>query len=208
MTYLSEIARLTSSNIGGVVELKVARVDDIASMPNPDDDTIYGDINFKTGGGWHSWWPTSQTIGVSSQNADGMEGDYKMNSMPFIISKDRQGIKAMLDKAEQDDFIVLFKDGNGNPKIFGTIDRPVKFSFSQSTPEAHSSRNAYSCQFTYSGPDNIYFYDGAVPAAPSGPAPVVLKWNGVTIGTAQPGDTINIISEFVYDDFDITPTIS
>lgn len=207
MIYLSEIARLTASNIGGVVELKVARVADIVSMQQPDDDTIYGNITFQSGTGWHVWRPTSQTIGVNSQNSDSQEGDYKLNTMPFTISKDRQGVKAMLDQAEQDEFIVLYRDANGNQKIFGTLDRPVTFSYSHASSDVHSGRNAYSCQFKYDGPDNIYFYDGTVTAPPSGPAPVVLQWNGVTIATAEAGDIINIISEFKYTDFKINPTV-
>lgn len=208
MSYLSTIARLTASNIGGLVQLQVVRAADISAIQDPEGDTIYGNISLNADVGWQIWRSTSETMEVVAQNQDGQEGDYKNISLPFFLPKDRPGLKQMLDLAESDEFVVLYKDGNGNQKLFGTPDRPVIFKYNHNTSAAHEGRNGYECRFEYAGPDNIYFYDGSVTAPPAGPAPTILRINGVVQLTAPAGSIIDVNTEFKITDFKISNGVS
>jgi hypothetical protein len=99
---------------------------------------------------------------------------------------------------------VLFKDANGQQKIFGLLDRPVSFRFSHSSGNNVAAKNGYECEFYYDGPENMFEYNGAIAQAPAGPAPAVVQFNGVAIASLQPGETLNIISEYSFDEYFIT----
>ena len=114
----------------------------------------------------------------------------------------------MMDSAEQDEFVVLYKDANFSYKLFGTLENPVRFSYSYDTSARHAGRNGYSCEFRYEGPDNIFFYEGAIALPPVGAPPVIIRWNGQVIGTAQPGAIVDLDSEFKYSDFKIDLAIT
>lgn len=208
MSYLNAIERFTGDNLGGIIELQVARVSEIDEMPEAEDGVIYGDITFKSGGGFHSWVVTAQTPRLRGDGRDSREGAYRSNRIDFVIPKDRSNIKVLLEKAEADEFIVLYKDSNGNQKIFGHIYAPVFFRFGHDTQSSISARNEYDCSFYYEGPDNNYFYEGSIPEPPTGAASVIIQWNGVTILAARPGDLINFNSRFEYTDFEINPTVT
>lgn len=207
MTYLSDITRLSKPNMGGLTILQVARAADILSMTEPVNGVIYSAINFQAGTGFNIWYAADQTMSMVSDDRNTTEGKYKANQLPFFIAKDRPEIKAQLDKAEQDEFVVLYKDANGKIKLFGTKDKPVSFIYSYSTDETRAGRNGYSCRFYYDGPDNVNFYNAAIASAPVGIAPIIIQWNGATILSAQPGvvSVVNFISEFEYSDFEINP---
>lgn len=201
MNYLSEIARLSQSNMGGIAQLQVARKADVISIPEPVDGVIYGNLEFQQGKGFVRWMVADQTIEMSSETNDGRESTFKSNQLPFTIAKDRPEIKKMLDAATEDEFIVLYKDSNGKFKLFGTLEGPVRFAYNHSSGQSRSARNGYACQFFFEGSDNLNFYEGNIASAPGGAAPVIIQWNGVFQLSAQPGDVVNIVSEFKIQDF-------
>lgn len=208
MRYLSNIDRLKESNMGSIVELRVARAGDISDMNDPIDGVVYGDIDFIGDASFVLWRATSQTIGIQSSTRDSQEGNFKTSSLPFFISKDRDDIKAMLELAEDDLFVVLYKDANGKSKLFGNVNEPVRFKYDYNSGTGNGSRNGYQCQFYYEGPNNICFYDGDTPSPPSGPAGVLVRYNGVNKLVVPSGGILDITSEFEIDDFEIILTPS
>jgi len=211
MSYLNAIARLAESNMSGVVSLQVVRKADVVAIPTPVLGVIYGDITFAAGGGLVAWQPTSQTINLQSSNSQTAHGNAKENVLPFVLPKDNPTIRRQLELAENDELIVVYADGNGKTKIFGSLDRPVRFRFDHDTGKDSGSRNGYLCEFYYSGPENNFFYEGTTPAPPASGAPVLVKWQNslgiITIATAYPGEVVTINSDFDYTSFDITTTI-
>ncbi|GHE64859.1 hypothetical protein [Roseivirga thermotolerans] len=215
MSYLSEIARLTSQNIGGVnPSLKLVRSNDVAVYPSIIDGKVTDEIALKPGVGWVEWFCTSQTAGIRSRHVDGSEGNARALDLGFVISKDTAVKANQLERASDDSFIVLFRDANGQLKVFGTKEKPVRFKFDLATGNNIRALNGFSCSFYYSGPDNSAFYLAEDPEVldPDVPAPVIIQWNdGVTIQTiavASPGDVVRINSDFDYTSFDINPVIN
>lgn len=205
MSYLTSIARLSQAdNLGGILTIQVARKGDISLMPDPVDGVVFGDITFFPGAGFITWDVTGESARASSQSRTSREGSSKGNRLPFVVPKDRPELRRMFEMAEEDELVAVYKYANGKQRIFGHLDAPVRFRFDHDSGEAHADLNHYRCEFYYDGPDNMFEYDGTIAAPPAGAAPAVVNFNGSAIATLQPGETLNINSDFGITDFYIT----
>lgn len=198
MSYLRTIRRLSATdNIGGIIQLQVARVADVIDVPEPIAGIIVGDITFQPGTGFVSWECRLESANMRSRTNASREGSVKANSLPFILPKDRQSIKAQLDQAEDDEFIVLYKDSNGSQVLFGTPNAPLRFRYDHSSGTSFDSLNAYEAEFYYEGPDNRSFYQGAVTTPPPGTGPSTVQHaDGTLIATLNPSDELVFTSDF------------
>lgn len=198
MSYLRTIRRLSATdNLGGIISLQVARAADVISMPEPINGTITDDIEFKAGTGFVQWDCTHETARMRSRSNASREGAVKSNELPFLIPKDQQAVKQQLDQAEDDEFIVLYKDANGRQCLFGTPETPVRFLFDHESGESFGSLNMYSARFYYEGPDNRYFYQGAITTPPPGTGPSTVQHaDGTIIATLNPSDELVVSSDF------------
>jgi len=202
---LQSISRFSNNNLGGILELRVASASDFESIPDPVNGIVFGDVVFKAGKSWSIWEYTHETSNANSRSRQTREGSSKQNRLPFFIAKDRAEVREILLRAETDEMIVLFKDANGVQKIFGLLDAPVRFKFDHDSGAQHADRNNYDCEFYFSGgPDNMYEYNGAISSAPAGTAPAIVRFNGVAIASLQPGETLNLVSDFGFTEFYIT----
>lgn len=202
MGYVLPIARLSNSdNLAGLLEIQVCPKSLITAIPTPVNGTVYGNITFVSGAGFAKWEATLERSRVSTLKERTADGYSAKNQVPFRIPKDRADLRNMFDLMERDEFIVIIKYPNGKQKIFGTLNRPVQFTYNHDSGESFDTKNEYECMFYFEGPDNIFFYDGSVGTAPAGPAPVVVKINGTVIAVLTPGQTINILTDYDYDDF-------
>jgi hypothetical protein len=202
MGYLKNITRLSASdNLGGIVELRVARKAVIDTIPEPVNGIVYGDITLKAGGSFFTWKATQESASLRSNSRQSKEGVSRQNQIPFRIPKDREDIYFMLEQAEEDEFVVLVKYPNAKWKIFGLLDSPVQFEFDHDSGSAFADGNFYSCRFYYEGPGNLFFYNGSTPSAPAGTAPAIVRFNGAAIASLAPGETLNITSDFGFTNF-------
>jgi hypothetical protein len=205
MSYLKSIKRLSAAgNLGSIVTIQVSRKSSIVKIPDPVDGVIYGDITFLAGQGFFSWEVSMDSAGASSVSRKSKEGSSKGNRIDFIVPKDRADLRSMFEQAEKDELVLLFKDSNGVQKIFGLLHAPAQFKFDHETGDQVSGLNHYKCSFYYDGPDNMFEYNGAIPSAPAGPAPSIVRYNGNAIASLQPGEELNIISDFGFEQFYIT----
>lgn len=197
VSYLQSIKRLsTTDNLGGIVSLQLARAADVESIPDPVNGIIYGQVVFKAGAAWITWEVSMESANVNSQSRQSIHGHFKNNRLPFTIPKDRAGLKHQFELASEDEFIVTYVDSNGTRKLLGSLDAPVRFAFNHDTGSRFADRNAYECSFFFEGPDNISEYTGTVDPAPAGPAPVIIKVNGVVIASLAPGEIIDFDTPF------------
>lgn len=201
MGYVQAIKRLyQADNLGGLQQLLVCRKADIVSIPEPSAGTIYGNITFVAGAAFVPWEVSLETGSMQSNDVPSREGSGKRNVLAFTIPKGRSDLREMFRRMETDEFIVVYME-NGKQKIFGQLHAPVLFSFSHDSGRAFSDLNAYSARFYYDGPDNVFDYNGAVGTPPTGPAPAIVKFNGVTIASLQPGETIDILSDYSFSEY-------
>lgn len=204
MGYLKAIKRLSQEdNTGGLIQLKVCRKADIVSIPAPVGGEIFGNIVLNDGAAFLQWDVTLSTSRLQRPTTITTEGATKKPTLNFSIPKDRSDLIDMFNLMEEDEFIVLFTE-NGRQKIFGLLEKPVRFTANHDTGADIGDKNAYSCQFYYSGPNNIFYYSGTGGVAPAGPAPAIVKFNGEAIASLAPGETLNIDSDYSLADYFVT----
>lgn len=202
MGYLANISRQqTGGKLGGILTLDIVRKRDVESIPRPVNGTVNGPIVLNAGAAFARWIVGFQSANLNSAGDTTREGSSKKNTLPFFIPTDRAGVRHMLQLAERDEFIVIYKDAQGKQKIFGLTEAPVRFEFSHSTGKTATDVNGNNCSFYYQGPDNTYFYNAAAPAYTAGAAPAIVRFNGVAIASLLPGETLNILSDYSYTDY-------
>lgn len=205
MSYLQNIPAFSKSgNLGGIITMQVIRASDVQSMGEPVDGIIYDTIVPKEGKAFVTWSAILESARVRTTSRTTREGPSRQVPLNFMLPKDRPSLKAQLDQAEADEFIVLFTDTNGTQKIFGTLETPVRFEYTHDTGANFSNLNAYDCRFYYTGPDNLFHYNGILPVPVPGAAPAIVRFNGVAIASLASGETLNITSDFGFTDFYIT----
>jgi hypothetical protein len=204
VNYLQPITHLyATDNLGGLLDLQVARKADVNLIPDPVNGVVYGNITFFQNG-FVSWSPTQESQGLDSNSRVGREGASKANRVKLRVPKNRADLRTMFLLAESDEFIIIFKDANGKQWLFGLVDTPVRFRFDQTSGTAQGDLNHYAGEFYYDGPDNLFEYNGAISTAPAGTAPAIVRFNGDVIASLAPGEVLDIDSEFGYTDFYIT----
>jgi hypothetical protein len=205
MSYLKNIVQQSGGNrMGGVLTLQVARKAEVEKIPAPVNGVVYGTIQLRPGAQLCRWTVGYQSAGITTQLKTTREGPTKESELEFFIPNDPDEIRSMLETASLDEFIVLFQYPNSVQKIFGHLQAPVRFSFDHNSGTNTADRHGYICRFFYNGPDNSFFYRGDLPAAPVGPAPVIVKFNGVAIASLAPGETLNITSDYSFDEYFVT----
>jgi hypothetical protein len=198
VSYLINVSRLNGKpNLGGIVEILVARKVDVVSVSDPINGVVVGDIEFLEGTGFIRWMATQESAGIRSTSRSSREGISKANRLPFRLPLDVYSVRNMLEKAEEDEFIVLFRYPNGKQKIFGNREQPVRFSFDHNSGEGYADGNFNNCEFFYDGPQNIFFYEGSITTAEPGTGTSRVEWADSTlIALLSPSDVLVLSSDF------------
>jgi hypothetical protein len=101
--YLQNINRLSAAdNIGGLIEIQVARKAEVASIPAPVDGVVYGDIEMVGAAGFVTWQPSAINFGSDSAGKQSREGTSKGNIIRLLFPKDRATLRAMFEQATED----------------------------------------------------------------------------------------------------------
>lgn len=201
MSYLLPISAHEGDNLSGILTISIARKSDILTFPESYEGIAISEVVFREGASWTVWHATYRTASFSARSSDSMEGMIKDQQLPFIIP--RHGVReTMLHVAERDEFIVLVEDSNMFRYLFGTPDKPVRFSYDKNTGSG-SQRNQYDCIFYSEAVDNtlIYPHSFDAPGTPSEGNPVVIRRGsptGPVLAVAAPGTTVVITSPYSF----------
>jgi hypothetical protein len=199
--YLQNITRLSQAdNLAGLVQLQVIRKSDLTLIPAPVLGIVYGALTYAPGGGFVTWDCKLETPRITTEEQGSNQGSSKRNVLRLTIPKDRSNLRYLFSLMMNDEFIIIFTE-NGKKKIFGQLHAPVRFTWNHDSGASFDQLNSYECQFYYTGPDNVFFYEGAISTAPAGPAPAVVSFNGTPIASLAPGETLNIISEYLFTEY-------
>lgn len=203
MSYLSNISRFSNEdNLAGLTTIQVIRKAELTAIPAPVNGTIYGALSYALGAGFVTWQCKLETPRITTEDQPGREGNPKRNTLRLTIPKDRSDLRHLFSLMVKDEFVIIFKE-NGKSKIFGQLHAPVRFTWNHDSGASYDQLNAYECQFYYTGPDNIYFYEGELTAS-EGTSPAFVRFNGVAIATLQPGEILDITSDYSYNDYFIS----
>lgn len=199
MSYLQSITSSHRENLSGLLQIRIARAQDVTSFPRIIGGRLVGDIVFREGAGFIPWQIIQGTESAQASTISNEEGIAKDSQLPFTIS----GVdveESMLARMEKDRFIVFYLDGNLKPVVMGTPDRPLQFRFSSNTGSLGSGRNEYTCNFYSNSANNKAEYSGTL--ADIDPK-VVVQYGGPTgaiFATAGEGDTIDLDGDFWFQE--------
>ena len=203
MSYLNSIPSLEGENMPGLTLISLVRVPDILSFPDSYNGIATSALTFQEGKGWAVWAATYRTSSFSRRAQDTQEGVLTNQELPFIIPRHTPAITSMLRLAERDEFIVLFKDANGQEYLWGNPQKPVRFLFNQTTGSG-SGRNEYDCRLYSESSENILAYPvtfGSTPVDPSACKPVVIRRgsaDGPVLAVVDAGSTVIITSPYSF----------
>lgn len=199
MSYLRPFDLPESANLAGILQLRLARVDDIATFPRIIGGKLHGNITFKAGLGWVTWGVIYSSDSFTASSLDSMEGPAKSQRLSFILSS-RTTEEILLDRMERDRWIAYYLDANLNPVVIGTPDRPLTFRYSYSSGSLIQGRNQYDCSLSSEARDNRAIYTGTLTDYDP---KVVIRYNspdGDIIATLSEGDEIDFDGEFDYSE--------
>lgn len=195
MSYLIPISKSEKDNLSGLLQLRVARVDDIQTFPRIIGGRVAGDIFFKPGAGFVPWEVIPESSSFKSDSTDSIEGVYKNGQLSFTIIFPEE---SLLDRMERDRFVVFYLDGNLQPVLFGSPSKPLLFRYSHQTGSIGSGRNEYSGVFYSTAPKNKAVYQGAV----SDFVPLLVvrseSMDGEVLATLGEGQSVNLNSDFAF----------
>lgn len=157
MSYLLPIQPLSTDNLSGLKYIRVIRSQDVDQYPDLFEGVAQSEISFLPGRNWVDWVATYTTSSFSSRAEDSMEGMAGIKELPFVIPHIAGQITQMMAKAERDTFVVLFEDFNGMRWLFGSKEKPVRFSYDLQTGNGQD-RNQYACRFYSDSPGNLAIY--------------------------------------------------
>lgn len=197
-TALQNISPLNcESNLGGIIKIQIATVDDIETISDSIDGRIFDPIVFKAGRGFYSWFVTEGTPEVNAKDKDSDEGRFKENSLRFSIPKDRDTYFHMLNEMQKSRFVVLYIDKNGNQKLLGNLNSPMQFKYDYSSGAASADFNNYGCEFFSEAPNNVAFHNEIITDAPGSPIPaIVQRSDGTILALLNSGDIMTLTSPF------------
>jgi hypothetical protein len=202
VSYLQNIASLTTDNGGGLIDLRIIRKADVLAIPEPVNGVVYGPITFKPGvTGFVVWKATLDTSSVESRGQTTREGEKKDTRLKVTLPKDSPALRTMLEQATADEFICLYTDGSGQQKVVGLLHAPLRFTYNHNTGARLADGNFYEGTFYCEGPDNTYFYSGTAGTPPTGPANVVWYHNDVAQAVITPGNELRTYSDFGFTEF-------
>jgi len=200
VSYLSNITRLSQAdNLAGLTTIQVIRKADLLAIPAPVAGVIFGALTYQSGAAFVTWQCKLETPRITTEDQPGREGNPKRNTLRLTIPKDRSDLRHLFSLMVKDEFVVIFKE-NGKTKIFGLLHAPLRFTWNHDSGASYDQLNAYECQFYYTGPDNLFFYEGEISATP-GPATSIVRFNGVAIASLQAGEILDITSDYSYTDY-------
>src|SRR5690606_1046170 len=195
MAYITPITKVERDNLSGLLQLRIARVDDILTFPRIIGGRVMGDIIFKPGTGFVPWEVIPETSSFKSDSVDSMEGVYRNGQLSFTIVHPEE---SLLDRMERDRFVVFYLDGNLKPVLFGSPCKPLLFRYSHQTGSIGSGRNEYSGMFYSTAPNNNAIYSGSIAAF----IPLLViranSMDGEVLATLGEGQSITLDSDFYF----------
>lgn len=199
MSYLQPFLLPELDNSPGIIQLRIARVDDIQIFPRAIGGKLIGDIVFQPGTGFVTWQVIHSSGSFVASSLESSEGVGKNQRVTFTLPG-RSTQEIMLDLMERDRFVLYYLDTNLRPVVLGTKERPLTFRYTTGTGTIRSGRNQFDCLFLSESQDNKAEYNGAI----NDYRPLLLvrydSMQGEILASAAEGETLVFDSDFYFQE--------
>ena len=180
-------------------------------FPKRDGQRLVGNIYLQPGCTWGMLAFTTHTSGFDQVPITDRRGTIYSHEIKGLIPKATPELDQVLyEMNSQRRYAVLFRDRNGYLRLSGSPDYGLQFSSKYSTQEKPDGFNAHQVSFKADALEPALYYSGTFevtdqgmiggPAPGSGSAdPVIIRFNGDVVKVVQPGEALDITSEFTME---------
>lgn len=185
-------------NYGSVRQFWFVPVEDVESV-------VENVVTVKDGKRWFEGGGIKYTLVFDEGKKETRSGAAYDPELKGEIARWSQELQDALDLMDGRHFLVVFKDRNGFNRLVGDTEQYLKFEYTTTTGQNVPDRNGVKFSFKgsrFSIPSQIFDEElSPAPAPPPEPSgdPVTVQVNGLTVGFAQPGGTVNITSEYTFE---------
>jgi hypothetical protein len=160
---LSNVSRGCAPNVPGLFKLYLIRVDEVDTIPAAVYQTISTNLTLAAGKAFAVWEFTEETAKVDENAVGEADGKSFEDMIDFFIPGDDATKAYQFSQMLNDRFIAITKDGNGNIKIHGDLDRPMRLETqSFTTGAANADRKGTSFQLKCNASHKAYWYTGTI----------------------------------------------
>lgn len=155
---ITDFTRSFGTNISGLVKVEFVPIDFIDEIPESWEQEISTEITLGGSFQWLKAFYSQGTGGFSCDDSIDPSGcKYKIGVSGFL-PKELLDNTRLFHKMCEDGFIVVATDSNGNKRVCGTVDKPMKFTWSETTLVQLGGRPGYQWQFTREMNEPAPFY--------------------------------------------------
>ena len=145
---LRNLDQLIGDNTGGVETLWYADVQDVVSVPDPDEALVSASVVLRPEASWYQLVATRTTLGFTQAGKEDRHGPYFQPQLKGVLAKATAGLAAGLEALDGRRLLLLYRDNNGLVWLVGTPDEPLTFADKYDAGTT-TARNNY--DFTFSG---------------------------------------------------------
>lgn len=138
---MNDLQKQTGDNIGGYNELMIVDVDHVSSIPEHVDHVISGNIQLTSD--WVNVAFSPKSIRLTGGEIDDEKGNAFNPQITFFHAKDNDQSLTWFEYYKQKNLVVKLKDNNGNYKIIGNPDTPLRLKYKLVSNSNYDSRPGY-----------------------------------------------------------------
>jgi hypothetical protein len=144
---MDNITKASNDNLGGVSKIWIVLKDDISEIAY---DTTEPNLKLTltpTGNLYHIYCTTDTIQFIENEKTD-FNGTYFECSLSGITPNNHNDLQAILDELDNKEFVIVFKDYNGNYKLFGNLNEPLTLQDNYSSKADFSGFNSHALTFS------------------------------------------------------------
>lgn len=203
----------TSTSIGGLEVVFFAPEESIKKYPQADGLILRGSLELHAGHTFFMMGYTRQTSSYDFQHRSNTRGTLYDITQRGIVPTDAPALGNLFYSmaAPGRRYVLLFRDKNGYLRVTPP-GYPLPFTYKFATGDDPHNRPGYTVTFSDNIPYPCFYYSGAfevselgiiTPPVVGSAEPVRIRFNGNIVKIVNPGDILDITSDFVLEDFEI-----
>jgi hypothetical protein len=160
---LANVSRECEPNVPGLFKLYLIRSDEVTAIPAAVYQSITTALTLGAGKGFSVWEFTEETAKFDENAVGEADGKSFEKMIDFFIPGDNATKAYQFSSMLNDRFIAITKDGNGNIKIHGDLDRPMRLEKQDfTTGAANADRKGTAFQLKCNSSHKSYWYTSTI----------------------------------------------
>lgn len=144
---ITDFVKLTGVNLSGLVKVEFVPIDQVDVLPAAWEQEIATAVTLIGAAQWLKAYYTQGTGGYSCPDAKDPAGDKYKIIVEGFLPKELLDNTRLFHKMSEDGFLVIAYDSNGNRRLCGTKEKPMRFTWSETTLSQLGGRTGYQWQF-------------------------------------------------------------